>query len=374
MEIHIVGGFLGAGKTTAVIGAAKRLKALGKRVGVVTNDQGRYLVDTAFARAEDLPSVEVTGGCFCCRYDDFEAVLKRFTAESRPDVIFAESVGSCADVVVTVVEPLREAIGSIIAGTGSRADFSVFADSRLLLKRLEGAALPFSEDVSYVFDRQLEEAGLLIVNKIDLLDEGDRTRIAGLVGERYPEARAFFLSGKEESGCDQWLRVLAESSGLSGGIALKNIDYGKYAAGELRLAWLDGALRVNVPDSAAGAIRNVFKAIVGAARKTGAGIGHIKVMAEDARERATREGWKASATALSDDDADILPDLRGPVRLTINARMEMDAADLDFLVSDAVAKILDEAGAAWKWERKDAFHPGEPRPQRGRKLAADPSL
>ncbi|MCJ7549956.1 MAG: cobalamin biosynthesis protein, partial [Anaerolineae bacterium] len=41
MDLHIVGGFLGSGKTTAIIGAAKALIAGGKRVGVVTNDQGR---------------------------------------------------------------------------------------------------------------------------------------------------------------------------------------------------------------------------------------------------------------------------------------------------------------------------------------------
>jgi hypothetical protein len=323
-------------------------------------------VDTAFARAEDIPSVEVTGGCFCCRYDDFEATLKRLSAEAKPDVIFAESVGSCADVVVTVVEPLKEAIGSLIAGTGSFADFSVFADSRLLLRRLEGSPLPFSDDVSYVFDRQLEEAGLLVVNKIDLLKDAERVRLAELAAGRYPSARALFLSGREESGCGEWLSALNERGSFSGGFALRNIDYGRYAAGELRLAWLDASLRAQIPETAPGALRDVFRAIVRTARATGAGIGHIKVLAEASGHGDGQKGWKASATALAEDSADVLPDLCGPVRLTINARMEMDAAKLDFLVSDAVSKVLDEIGASWKWERKDAFHPGEPRPQRGR--------
>jgi len=70
VDIHIVGGFLGAGKTTAIIQSAKILMAQGKKVAVITNDQGRYLVDTAFTRLSEIPSVEITGGCFCCRYDD----------------------------------------------------------------------------------------------------------------------------------------------------------------------------------------------------------------------------------------------------------------------------------------------------------------
>jgi len=98
MHLHIVGGFLGSGKTTAIIGAAKLLMAQGKRVGVVTNDQGKYLVDTAFFTRADVPTVEVTGGCFCCHYDDLDARLAQLQQMAQPDVIFAESVGSCADI------------------------------------------------------------------------------------------------------------------------------------------------------------------------------------------------------------------------------------------------------------------------------------
>ena len=42
----MIGGFLGAGKTTAVAKLAARLTNLGRRVGLITNDQGRNLVDT----------------------------------------------------------------------------------------------------------------------------------------------------------------------------------------------------------------------------------------------------------------------------------------------------------------------------------------
>jgi G3E family GTPase len=80
----------------------------GVRVGIVTNDQGKYLVDTAFFRALNLPAVEVTGGCFCCNYDDLDARLTQLEAAHQADVIFAESVGSCADVVATVLKLLLQ--------------------------------------------------------------------------------------------------------------------------------------------------------------------------------------------------------------------------------------------------------------------------
>ena len=47
----MLGGFLGAGKTTAVARLAERLSAQGLRVGLITNDQGAELVDTAMLRS-----------------------------------------------------------------------------------------------------------------------------------------------------------------------------------------------------------------------------------------------------------------------------------------------------------------------------------
>ena len=105
--IHLVGGFLGAGKTTAIIQASKTLMRQGKRVGVITNDQGKYLVDTAYYRAEDIPAVEVTGGCFCCHYTELDEQIQTLLDDIQPDVLFAESVGSCADIVATVLNPLN---------------------------------------------------------------------------------------------------------------------------------------------------------------------------------------------------------------------------------------------------------------------------
>ena len=48
----MIGGFLGAGKTTAVGKLARHFKDQGLRVGLITNDQGRNLVDTAMLRSQ----------------------------------------------------------------------------------------------------------------------------------------------------------------------------------------------------------------------------------------------------------------------------------------------------------------------------------
>jgi Ni2+-binding GTPase involved in maturation of urease and hydrogenase len=68
-EYIMVGGFLGAGKTTALLRLAQHMTAQGRRVGLITNDQSYGLVDSVLVGAHGFPVEEITGGCFCCRFD-----------------------------------------------------------------------------------------------------------------------------------------------------------------------------------------------------------------------------------------------------------------------------------------------------------------
>src|SRR2546427_12634700 len=103
----MIGGFLGAGKTTAVARLAQHLTDQGLKVGLITNDQGSELVDTAMLRARGFATEEISGGCFCCRFNSLVEAAERLTAATRPEVLIAEPVGSCTDLVATVTYPLR---------------------------------------------------------------------------------------------------------------------------------------------------------------------------------------------------------------------------------------------------------------------------
>src|ERR671937_322784 len=83
----MIGGFLGAGKTTTLARLAKFYQGRGQRVGLVTNDQAQDLVDTTSLRAQGLPVEEVPGACFCCRFDDLVDRVGRLEESQRPDVI-----------------------------------------------------------------------------------------------------------------------------------------------------------------------------------------------------------------------------------------------------------------------------------------------
>ena len=53
-RLILVGGFLGAGKTTMLWETARRIMDSGKRVGLITNDQAPDLVDTAILLHHDV--------------------------------------------------------------------------------------------------------------------------------------------------------------------------------------------------------------------------------------------------------------------------------------------------------------------------------
>ena len=112
MKLYLVGGFLGSGKTTAIVNACQHLIKQDQRVAVITNDQGDQQVDSAFVKSFGIPAAEVANGCFCCNYDQLDKHIHSFIKDIQPDIIFAESVGSCTDLVATVAKPfVREMPG-----------------------------------------------------------------------------------------------------------------------------------------------------------------------------------------------------------------------------------------------------------------------
>ena len=80
----MVGGFLGAGKTTAILRMAEALDRGGRRVGLITNDQSVGLVDTTVLSAHGFPVEEITGGCFCCRFNSLVDAAERLAAGDAP--------------------------------------------------------------------------------------------------------------------------------------------------------------------------------------------------------------------------------------------------------------------------------------------------
>src|SRR5262245_47661611 len=201
----MVGGFLGAGKTTALARLARYYLGRGQRVGVVTNDQAADLVDTHNLRSQGLPVQEVAGACFCCRFDDLMGKVGCLEQDQRPDVILAEPVGSCTDLVATVVQPLKDLYGARF----SVAPYPVLFKPSHGLKILRGEdGSGFSPKAAYIFRKQLEEADAVVINRADELTPAVAEELTRLVAAQYPGVPVLRVSAKTGQGFDALTALL----------------------------------------------------------------------------------------------------------------------------------------------------------------------
>ena len=377
MQLHLVGGFLGCGKTTAIGSACELLRRRGRRPAVVTNDQGEVLVDTRLLAGAGIPTAEVIGGCFCCRYPELVERIAALAAAGA-DHLFAEAAGSCVDLVRTVLNPLlRRREVALEAVT-----LSVLADARLLADYLAGRPLPWSlPALHYLFERQLAETSLLVATKVDLLTPaarnqaqvaatlqpataGEREQLAATLRAGFPRQRLLLQDSRTAAGVAGWLDLLeTDSQVAASGV---EVDYERYGAAEAALAWNDREVELSgVEGRATEAARAVIDGVAAALQRRRAAVGHLKFLVRDHYRDA-----KVSITGadLPRHDArgatwhDQLPPLAGDrVTMIVNARVEMDAADLERLIDGAVAAAA-SGTISVTTRRRSAFHPAFPEP------------
>jgi G3E family GTPase len=230
----MVGGFLGAGKTTALLRLAEHLKSQGLRVGLITNDQSVGLVDTALLTSHQLPVEEITGGCFCCRFNSLTEAAEKLKLAEQPDVFLAEPVGSCTDLAATVSYPLRRIYGDEF----QIAPYSVLVDP-VRAERILGLATGknFSPKVLYIYDKQLEEAEIIVINKVDTLEAERLERLRAALSAKYPQAQIVALSARHGTNFEPWAKRLATTE-MQPGNAM-DVDYDIYADGEAMLGWVN---------------------------------------------------------------------------------------------------------------------------------------
>src|SRR4051812_17284515 len=239
LRFIMVGGFLGAGKTTTLARLGRHYLARGQRVGLVTNDQAQDLVDTHSLRAQGFPVEEVPGACFCCKFDDLVDRVQHLRESERPQVILAEPVGSCTDLVATVVQPLKDLYGTRF----SVAPYAVLFKPSHGLKILRNeAGAGFSPKAAYIFRKQLEEADAVLINRLDELAPPQADELAALVAEQYPGVPVLRVSAKTGQGFDALTQLLDQDGAF--GRRILDIDYDTYAEGEAELGWLNSSARV----------------------------------------------------------------------------------------------------------------------------------
>ncbi len=336
----LVGGFLGAGKTTLILRAAELLHQRGLRAAIITNDQDHGLVDSRVSQARGIENREVSGSCFCCRFSDLLDAAAELTAWS-PDVIFAEPVGSCVDISATILQPIK----AYHRHQYRLAPYSVLVDAELAGQVYSGRA---SDDVSFLFRNQIAEADLLCLTKVD--------RPAST--PPLPVPVDFRISAVSGAGVASWLDEVLHSGRVVGARIL-DVDYARYAEAEAALGWLNlhAAIHLRLalsPSALAGPLLDNLDSALAAA---GIPIAHLKIFDQ------TASGYvKAGICANGEEpraEGDLAASPENSHELVVNLRAIGNPEDLERIVRRA----LDRIEGAVAVRHAGAFRPSPPTPE-----------
>lgn len=336
----LVGGFLGAGKTTLLLRAAARLRDRGLRAAIITNDQGRELVDTRLVNASGYAAEEIAGGCFCCRFSDFISAAERLRS-FQPDVIFAEPVGSCMDISATILQPVKQLFGNRFR----LAPFTVLVDPERARQLLQPEA---DVHFSYLFRNQLEEADLVCFTKADLYSELPEI----------PRVIAHRLSGRTGAGVDEWLDYVLAGDGTAGS-RLLDIDYSKYAEAEAALGWLNwkANFRPRRPLAPATVVGPLLDRLAESLRQAGVEIAHLKIF-----DQASTGYIKAGICRSGEEpvvDGDLLASPSRQHELVLNLRAKAEPQLLVALVGQATGGLPGTVSVV----HRQSFRPSRPVPE-----------
>src|SRR5262245_43584066 len=209
----MLGGFLGAVKTTAIARLARTFVERGKRVAIITNDHASELVDTHTFRSLGFNVGEIPGACFCGNLDELTLAVDGVSALAPPDAIFVEPVGSCTDIVATVIRPLKRLFANRFEVAPYGVLLKVSHGAKILCGQPNGG---FSPQAEYIFRQQLEEADFVAINRIDQLSASQVGKLETLIREQYPGVPVMRTSAKTGQGFESLVEFLEQRSGEFG--------------------------------------------------------------------------------------------------------------------------------------------------------------
>ncbi|HVG04206.1 MAG TPA: GTP-binding protein [Burkholderiaceae bacterium] len=163
VPLTVIGGFLGAGKTTLL--NELLAQADGRRIAVLVNDFGDLQIDAALISQRSATTIGLRNGCVCCSLAGglVNALLEALALDPRPDHVVVEASG--------VSDPRRIAqVARAGAGFSPEATLVIVAADQI-------ETLARDRYVGDTVIAQLAAADLLILNKVDLVDEARKRQV-----------------------------------------------------------------------------------------------------------------------------------------------------------------------------------------------------
>jgi len=289
-----------------------------------------------------------------------ESALRALEAEPT-DVFIAEPVGSCTDLVATVTYPLRRIYGDSFL----IAPVSVLVDpvraARVLGLESGGT---FSEKVIYIYKKQIEEADIIVINKVDLLAPSRIEELRAALAQNFPRAEIVAVSSREETNLEAWFAKL--ESGEQTARAAMEVDYDVYADGEALLGWFNATVQLTATTAfdAESVITRLARSIQEHLKAQHAEVAHLKMT------YSPDEALAGEIAAVNLVRNDFVPELSLKLQdtsksgqLIINLRAENAPDALATTVREALAALeVNVPTLKADLHHLEHFRPGRPTP------------
>lgn len=206
MRIVQIAGFLGSGKTSALLNVSQRISAEHKkRVALIVNEIGDVPVDAKVLDVKGMKVKEIAGGCICCELGPSLAnTLVDLGDYFNPDIVLIEPTG------VAIPDQVKVAINM---GTRDAAVAIEIGPVIVLYDTFRVDELLANETVNNFITRQVFNADVVALNKVDLVNE-DRLRFCERkVLEINPGVRLLRISANRGDGMDEFIRIVLEAPG-----------------------------------------------------------------------------------------------------------------------------------------------------------------
>lgn len=199
INVYIISGFLGAGKTTFIQKLLKEHKF--DKVMLLENEFGEVGVDSAFFDSS-LKMKEINNGCICCSLQgDFEKALEEIEEMGITDLLIEPSgVGKLSDIIDVVKKD---------------SDFRIISHICIVDVKTAGK---YHNNFKEYFDDQVKAANALVLSHLDVADEDKVNSVKEMLREVNPDVDILDTS-IEEMNISDLLNVI-----VSGGEIMPEFD------------------------------------------------------------------------------------------------------------------------------------------------------